>query len=292
MSYFVYSITGPSGRSYIGLSKDVKARWASHRRKARTENGRHPFYDSLRRHGFEAFTVAVLSEFPTLAEAQRAEVEAIAALGPSAYNVSPGGEYDAGCGGKVFWGRLRKDPEAYAAYILRLKQGVSASPNRHYPTHLKVLFAAKSAKERWKFQQRATRIARNKSGFSGAPVTYGAGPDTAATPAKLKRHAMKSRENAAALWARRTEQEKKEVGEAIAETLRTVYAPGTAARERLAEVARKGRENMDREKQGRAASKGLKAFWAKLREDPEAYAAHIAARRETLLKTLNAKAKP
>lgn len=292
MPYFVYSITGPSGRAYIGLSKNVKARWVSHRRKARIENGRHPFYDSIRRHGSEAFTVSILSEFPTLGEAQRAEVEAIAALGPAAYNVSPGGEYDAGFGGKVFWERLRKDPEAYAAYISRLRRGVTSSPNRHYPTHLNVLFAAKSAKERWKFQQRATRIARNKAGVSGEPISYGAGRDATVTPAKLKRHSIKSRENAKALWARRTVREKEDLGAAIAETLRAVYAEGTPARERLAEAARKGRENMDRVKQGQAASKGLKAFWENLKKDPEAYAAYISERRSTLMKTLKAKATP
>lgn len=292
MSYFVYSITGPSGRAYIGLSKNVKARWTSHRRKARTENGRHPFYDSLRRHGVEAFTVSVVSEHGSLAEAQHAEVEAIAELGPAAYNVSPGGEYDAACGGKAFWERIRKDPEAYSAYISRLRKGVASSPNRRYPAHLNVLFAAKSAKERWKFQQRATRMARNKAGFSGGPISYGAGPDTSPSPSKLKRHSIQSREAATALWSRRTEREKNELGEAIAETLRGVYAEGTAARERLAEVARKGRETMDRVKQGRAASRGLKSFWENLKKDPDAYAAYIAARRETLMKTLAAKAKP
>lgn len=283
--YLIYAAISPSGRMYIGLTKNLKQRWVAHVRKARENKGRHPFYDAMRKHGTGAFTLRVLSKHETLEAAKAEEVAAIKRCRPLAYNVSDGGEYDAGSGGKAFWSRLREDPEALAAYLSRLSQAIRESPLcGGNPTHLAELFAAKSPREKWKFQQRATRMAR---GRPGPPITYGAGPDTSVTKSKQIRHARGSRENAKALWARRTEDEKKKVAGAIAETLRGVYAEGSEARRRLAEVARKGRENMDRKKQGQAASKGLKAFWERLRKDPEAYARYIEARRKTLLETLS-----
>lgn len=48
--------------------------------------------------------------------------------------------------------------------------------------------------------------------------------------------------------------------------------------------AAEARKHIDRNKQGKAASKGLKAWWASLKADPVRYAAHLAARKETLAK--------
>lgn len=286
MRYAIYLIFGPSGRPYVGLSKDPSARWASHRRRAReNKRGRHPFYDALRKHGPESFTLHVLEWHEDLDVAKAAEVQAIAALGTFAYNVSPGGDYDAGTGGKVFWERIRQDPEAYVAYIERLSTGVKAAAHTFDTSRMHEAIAAKGVRWRWEQQHRITRMAR-KNG--GEPIVYGA---------RLKisdrlfsaRKSRQSRLSALAQHAARSEDIRQTVNAKIADTLRDVYAVGTDAKKRILEIGAKGRANMDRKVQGAAASKGLKGYWADLKKDPDAYAAHIARRRETLMKTLERK---
>lgn len=285
MSYAVYLIMGPSGRPYVGLSKDPDARWGSHRRRAKTRLTRHPFYDALRKYGPEQFTLQVISWHATLDEAKAAEVSTIAAWGAHAYNVSPGGEYDAGTGGKVFWDRIKQDPEAYAAYRARLSAGVKAVAHAFDVTRLHAALASKPARWRWKQQHRITRMARPNG---GSPIVYGPREKESERLASARK-SRQSRLNALAQHAARPEEVKRAVNAKIANTLRRAYEPGSEHRKRLAESAARGRANMDRKVQGAAASKGLKNFWVELKKDPEAYAAHIARRRETLMQTLEGK---
>lgn len=48
-------------------------------------------------------------------------------------------------------------------------------------------------------------------------------------------------------------------------------------------ITEKARASIDRKKQGAAASKGVKAWWAELKGNPDAYKAYIEARTKTLL---------
>lgn len=284
MRYAIYVIVGPTGRVYAGLSIDPDARWASHRRKARTQKTRHPFYDALRKYGPEQFTMHVVSWHETLEEAQAAEIQAIAAFGPLAYNVSPGGEYDAGTGGRVFWQEIKKDPERYAAYLRKLSEGVKATSHLADRSKLKEVLAARPAKDRWKQQHRITRLARGK----GAPIVYGPREEAFPRTAALLK-SRTSRLSALATHAARSEEDRAAVNIKIAESLTVAYAEGSSNRARLAEVAAKGRANMDRKVQGAAASKGLKGFWAEIKKDPERYATYMASRNKTLLETLERK---
>lgn len=285
MPYAIYIIMGPSGRPYIGLSKDPDARWGSHRRRAKDRLTRHPFYDALRKYGPEQFTLHVISWHVTLDEAKSAEVSAIAAWGDHAYNVSPGGEYDAGTGGKVFWERIKKDPEAYSAYRARLSAGVKAVAHLYDRSKMYAGYLATPARDRWKRQHRMTRLSLKDR---KAPLVYGA--RVRLTPkTDAARNVRRARQSALLQHARRDPQERQAVNAKIAATLREVYADGTDAKRRILDMGAKGRANMDRKVQGAAASRGLKNYWAELKKDPEAYAAHIARRRETLMKTLERK---
>lgn len=286
MRYAIYIIVGPTGRLYVGLSINPDARWASHRRRARENNrGRHPFYDALRKYGSDAFTLHVLEWHDSLDAAKNAEVQTIAAFGASAYNISPGGEYDAEAGGKIFWERMRQDPEAYAAYIERLSAGVKAVAHTFDRKKIYAGYLALPARYRWKHQHRMTRLSlKTRSG----PIVYGAcvrlTPKTDAA-----RNARRARLSALRQHARRGDDEKLSVNAKIAESLRATYADGTDAKQRLLEMGARGRANMDRKVQGAAASKGLKEYWANLKKDPVAYAAHIQRRKETLMRTLERK---
>jgi len=276
-----------------------KARWGSHIRRSRDpKRAQHPFYRAILKYGPENFTLSVVAEVATLVEAQAAEIAYIAAE-ERPYNVSPGGEYDALVGPKIFWDRMYSSPEAFKAYRVKLSAALkkAGAEGRINPSALVSYNRAKSARERWRLQNRATRVAAkaNKGHNRGGrnPPNGNASEVKAAWAAKpaseKKRHSMTSRKNARALWARRTDAQKAQVSNAIAETMRTKCAPGTEERKRLALAAKKGREVMDRSVQGPAASKGLKTFWAELKADPERYAAYMAARRKTLMETLERK---
>ena len=58
----------------------------------------------------------------------------------------------------------------------------------------------------------------------------------------------------------------------------------TLSEEEKRKATEKARASIDRKKQGTAASKGIKAWWAKLKSNPDAYKAYIEARTKTLLK--------
>ena len=295
-------MTGPAGKVYVGLSKNPKARWYTHLRKARTTDGRHPFYDAIRKHGGSAFSLEVLETCETLEAAKACEVERIAGLRATerthGYNVSAGGEYDAGTGGVKFWADLKADPERLRVYLgklgaaQRLRSSLGLIP---YPQHLIDLNQARTARERWKIQSRASRVAarssagRTSAGGKAVPSEVLRAAWRGKAPSEKKRHQIECRKRATLLWAARTDLERAEVSDKIAETLRGVYASGTAERERLQMSAARGRALMDRAVQGAAASKGLKKFWADLKADPERYADHVKRRTASLKKTLGFK---
>ena len=243
MPVSVYVVTGPSGKQYVGVSKNVKRRWHNHVWRARSDRAPHPFYNALRKYGAEAFSIAVLARFDRVEDALAYEVFEIAARGLTmrsfGYNVSRGGDYDQVDGIRRFWVELRQDPVRLSAYLACQREAGLAT---------------------W----------------------------LATSPARRERHARHSHATATALWARRTDDERAEVAAKIAASVRALSADPAYRERNLAGLA-KGRDRMDRAVQGEAASRGLKQFWADLRNDPARYAEYISRRRETLLKTLKDK---
>ena len=265
--------------------------------RALRENHKHPFSSAIRRYGPENFTVFSFGEFADRDAALQEEIRLIkgfAANTPLAgYNLSPGGEYDATYGRKIFWDRLRSDPAAMKIYIEKLsaaqrKRGAAGLIDS---THLVAYNASLPAKVRWKRSYRALRIARRsvRKNFT-VPKPHAPGFMKAVyegLPASVKKRvSITSRKNAKKQWAQRTPQEIKDVSEKIAETLRVRYAKGSALRSNLAEAAARGRATMDREKQGAASSAGLKRFWVDIKQDPVRYRAYLDSRKSE--KTLEA----
>lgn len=93
MAYSVYIHTSPSGKKYIGITKQKPtARWG----KGRNYKNNTYFTAAIEKYGWENFTHEVLCEVPTLEEAKSLEIELIAkhrsderAYG---YNISKGGD--------------------------------------------------------------------------------------------------------------------------------------------------------------------------------------------------------
>lgn len=89
MDWLVYKLTSPSGRSYIGVTSNLKQRVLHHSWNADTAIGR-----ALRKYGLEAFSVEVLFE-GSREDCFRREAQLIeehGTLAPAGYNLVAGGE--------------------------------------------------------------------------------------------------------------------------------------------------------------------------------------------------------
>lgn len=57
---YIYRLTSPSGRSYIGLSKDVRKRWSEHQLSARN-NESNTLHKAIRKYGWNSFNKEVIA---------------------------------------------------------------------------------------------------------------------------------------------------------------------------------------------------------------------------------------
>lgn len=293
--YEIYKITSPSGRSYVGLtSMGHMERWRTHKRYAKKNpNKRHPFYDALRKYGEDNFTVSVLATCETSEEACSLERKYIAEeVRP--YNVSPGGENDGRVGSKVFWDRINADPEAKAAYIKKLSGSKRANDFTDYEMLQRKAkeWRADNPRKAYYLSHRAIRMAnrflreqREQSGYV-KPEVAERSLEFALTM-KWKRADI-CRELAWRQWANKTEEEKREIFDKISEKQKA-YWEGITDPDERAKKTEKARAAINREKQGKAASQGIKHFWEELKKDPVAYEDYINRRKETLKRTLEAK---
>lgn len=90
--YLIYKHTSPSGKSYIGLTKNYDARCKQHRY---TASRCIAFQAAIAKHGWDNFTHDILVEGITLDEANVLEARYIdehQSLHPNGYNLTPGGK--------------------------------------------------------------------------------------------------------------------------------------------------------------------------------------------------------
>ena len=291
MMFSVYKITSPSQKSYIGITKKtIQHRWSNHIRRAFKEGYNHPFANAIRKYGPDAFEVEELATYETEDEAKSAEIYFIDHFDTTnrdkGYNISKGGDYDAGTGGKVFWDRIRKDPEALAVYIANLKAGINASmPGRDY-TALKekrakwlidnpekaeeAIVRLREGFDRWEKEnpEEVTRL-RNEAGRrlsqffienldSIQPKVTTGIIRSFQNPERRIKHAMQ----VADTWASYTEEERRVRIEAAAEGCKKRYAR-MDAKEKLAADSQlaEARKNIDHEKRKRNQKEGQTRYW-------------------------------
>lgn len=92
--YMIYKLTCiPSGKSYIGLTKDIDERVAHHKRLS----SRCPaIRNAVQKHGWDNFTTTILKAGLSLDEANEMEVlmiESHGTLAPAGYNLQTGGDH-------------------------------------------------------------------------------------------------------------------------------------------------------------------------------------------------------
>jgi group I intron endonuclease len=88
----IYKYTSPSGKSYVGQTKNFERRHAQHRSKK--GNKCQAFYNAISKYGFDKFELAILAVFETPDELNDAEIFAIEkenTLAPNGYNLTSGG---------------------------------------------------------------------------------------------------------------------------------------------------------------------------------------------------------
>jgi group I intron endonuclease len=88
--FLIYKFTSPSGKSYIGQTKDLKKRIQAHK----TKNRCRAFSDAIKKYSFESFTLAILQENLTIDEVNQWEefyIREHQTLSPNGYNLESGG---------------------------------------------------------------------------------------------------------------------------------------------------------------------------------------------------------
>lgn len=290
--YKIYEAVSPSGKRYVGMTRtSVEKRWYSHVRRARVESGRHPLWDAIRKYGGDAFVVATLAEYETEAEATAAEHIAIWVKNTTSrahgYNISEGHDFDASSGAAAMRERMA-DPAWRAQYLVNLSAGIRATyANRDVQPQLQgaVRWRRENPRLARKIQMRGSRCAQRALGVPpGAalqPVAGSWGRLWIPGDRVLKaRRRYFSRKRALAQWANRDEAQRAAVGAAIAESVREAHKR-EGKPERDAQLAA-ARNSINRAKQGAAAAKGLRDWWARIKTDPEAYRTLMEGKKEKL----------
>lgn len=289
-NYSIYRVTSPSGRAYVGLTRQtVKQRWSNHRRCAATGQN-HPLYCAIRKYGSEAFVVETLDTGLTEQEAVAKEVQRIAEQ-VNPYNITKGGEAHPYESSQVFWNRMRADPVAFAGYRAKLIAAQAArvvSPEAAKRQRDGVSkWMVDNPRLMWKNAYRGLRLARKVNGTKPEPAPK---PLKEVLLAKHKGVFLSRSRGVTQVWANRTAEQINAIGATIADTLTKRYATDAEMKAKNESQLETARKNIDRVFQKAQAAKGVALFWQKLKADPIAYAAHVSVRRETLMKTLEKKA--
>lgn len=285
-TYIVYRATAPNGKCYVGYtSMTLTERWRHHKRRA--ENGEapeHPFYCAIRNYGAEKFQVEEICRTNNRLDAMRLEEKHIAETPEElSMNLSSGGINDGAEGGRIFWERMNANPAEKAAFLKKLSDRKRRQDWTDYDK-------LRLGNERWRREHpreayalayRAIRIANR---VTGRPAPC----ESPIDPRPLKERLMhKYRQHdirsaaVAQVWEGRSESEKADISSKIAAAQKKHFSTLSEAEKR--QVTEKARAAIDRKKQGAAASRGIKAWWAELKKNPEAYRAYMEARTKTLL---------
>lgn len=291
--HYVYRLTSPSGRSYIGLTgRSVKERWQKHKRQAEFGTGRHPLYDAMRKYGFESFLVETVACAYGLADAQYLE-RLLISTNRNGYNILPGGETGSGPA-KVFWQQIKADPLAYEAYrqklrnaqAIRIANGEDATPRIEGARR----WRENNPRESYRLAMRGLRIAKKKNTVTGVKeaerIAQAAKPLKERLLEKHKKQYLTKSRSVTSVWLNRTSDEKESIASKISESLRAYFKDGVNVDRGQLERARNA---IDRSRQAPAASNGLKRFWEDLRKDPVRYKNYIERRKQTLKATNDSK---
>jgi hypothetical protein len=290
--YIIYKVVSPSGKAYVGLTKStLKERWRQHVKRAFNEKRNHPFYNAIRKYGVDVFTVEHIASALGAKNAEATEVCCIAQE-VNRYNLSLGGENNGKTGADIFWGRMRTDPVAMEVYRAKLVLAGQNRPPESAEFALKkkeaaALWRVENPREAWKNSYRASRVSRQRS--VGTKMDKPEAPLKERLLAKHKGVFLAKQRSVTEIWAKRTSDEIVSIAIKISKTLKDKYVADEEFKSANTSQLNAARGSVDREKQAKNASAGLKKYWVDLKQDPEKYAIHIKRRTDTLMRTLKKK---
>lgn len=94
---YLYRLTSPSGKSYIGIAKDYRQRWQIHRYRAKRGHNS-AIYSAIRKYKWESFSseILVIGSFEYVKELEVKAIAAFNTLYPHGYNLTKGGDGSVG----------------------------------------------------------------------------------------------------------------------------------------------------------------------------------------------------
>ncbi len=142
--HYIYKLTSPSGKSYIGRTESFNDRLTRHLSKANS-GYQHPLYDSIRKHGWENFTKEIIAEVIGHDTAYKMELFYIDLF--DTVNNGLNLQYNTKDGGDVWINR--KDTPEYKKFVEKMK-----SINNHSKMH------GKHHSDEAKAKQKAAAVGR------------------------------------------------------------------------------------------------------------------------------------
>ena len=91
---FLYQLTSPSGRSYVGVTtRSVEERWSQHSKVAAAGSG-FAVHRAIRKYGADSFEVRTLAqvEGSEMFELEKRAIQALGTKAPLGYNLTNGGD--------------------------------------------------------------------------------------------------------------------------------------------------------------------------------------------------------
>lgn len=257
--YRIYKIKSPSGKSYIGLTKQtVKERWRQHCQKAASTKKNHPFLNAIRKYGKDSFIIETICSVNSESEAICLEMSIIAIFKPE-YNISPGGDYDCRAGVQALKAYL-KDAKWREGYISALKKGIEKSEKHNSPDILKDKCARAAAwrknnpKAAYSNSRRASRIAKKKIS------TKKSGQKQKAIN-KLELH-RRRKTAVKKVWAKRTKTEKDVIRKKISESMKKYHASlPDREKQNQANQLKQAREKIDHKIRKTRQAQALREYW-------------------------------
>lgn len=94
---YLYRLTSPSGKSYIGIAKDYRKRWARHRYRAKCGDNS-AIYRAIRKYKWESFSseILVIGSFEYVKQLEIHVIQVFNTLYPNGYNMTKGGDGSTG----------------------------------------------------------------------------------------------------------------------------------------------------------------------------------------------------
>jgi group I intron endonuclease len=97
--YYIYLITFPNDKVYVGQSKNIKKRWYEHKRLGKKGNERIILYEAIHKYGVDSISFDIIDKAETLKKINQKEIQYIVQyhsyihdLECNGYNMTLGGE--------------------------------------------------------------------------------------------------------------------------------------------------------------------------------------------------------